>query len=374
MPPTPARIAILGTGNVAASCHLPAVLAQGDQASVVAVADIDAERAAAFASARNIPASYGDLATMLATERLDLVIVCTPPGSHSEAIIQCLDAGVWVWCEKPPTLTLADYDDVTAHEREGGPYASYVFQHRFGSSAHRLRRHIEAGDLGAPLVAVCHTLWYRDDDYYAAAWRGTWQSEGGGPSMGHGIHQMDLALALLGDWAEITALTGTLARDVETEDVAVASVRMESGALLSIINSVLSPRETSYLRFDFTDATVEVEHLYGYSNADWVWTPAPHVDAERAAHWPASEDVPSSHTAQLSALLEAMRDGHRPPVSGADGKRVLELIAAMYQSAATGRVVQRSDLTADNPYYRSMHPISAPSPNGVVPTQEAFGV
>ncbi len=115
------------------------------------------------------------------------------------------------------------------------------------------------------------------------------------------------------------------------------------------------PRETSYLRFDFTDATVEVEHLYGYANADWKWTPAPHVDTGKAAHWPATADVPSSHTAQLSVVLAALREGRRPPVSGADGRRVLELIAGMYQSAATGRTVDRDELTPDNPYYHSMH-------------------
>ncbi|WP_066367031.1 Gfo/Idh/MocA family protein [Herbidospora mongoliensis] len=355
MPPTLARVAILGTGNIAEVCHLPALLAHREQAEVVAVADLDADRAVAFAATWDIPASYGDLATMLAAERLDLVIVCTPPGAHRDAVVRCLDAGVWTWCEKPPTLTLADYDQVAAHEREGGPYASYVFQHRFGSGALRLRDHVRAADLGAPLVGVCHTLWYRGDDYYAVPWRGTWENEGGGPSMGHGIHQMDLALALLGDWAQVTALNATLARDVETEDVAIASVRMESGALLSIVNSVLSPRESSYLRFDFTDATVEVEHLYGYANADWKWTPAPHVEPEKAAFWPASTDVPSSHTAQLSVVLEALRAGRRPPVSGADGRRVLELIAGMYQSAATGRTVERRELTPDNPYYHSMH-------------------
>ncbi len=79
MPPALARIAILGTGNIAEVCHLPAVRAHRDQADVVAVADLDAGRAARFAATWDIPASYGDLATMLAAESLDLVIVCTPP-------------------------------------------------------------------------------------------------------------------------------------------------------------------------------------------------------------------------------------------------------------------------------------------------------
>ena len=91
--------------------------------------------------------------------------------------------------------------------------------------------------------------------------------------MGHGIHQVDLLGHLLGDWVELGATASRLERDVETEDVAVAWVRFANGALATIVNSILSPREESYLRFDFTDGTLEVRHLYGYRNTDWTYTP-----------------------------------------------------------------------------------------------------
>lgn len=245
-------------------------------------------------------------------------------------------------------LSLAEYDDLAEHEREGGPYVGYVFQHRFGSAAQTLRRQIADGTLGRPLVGVCHTLWYRDHAYYAVPWRGKWETEGGGPAMGHGIHQMDLMLSLLGDWREIRALMGTLDRDVATEDVSIAAVAFDSGALVSVVNSVLSPRQESYLRFDFTDATVEVSHLYGYDNSNWTWTPREGVEP---AGWLPTADVPSSHTAQLAAFLDAMDRGERPPASGADGRRSLELITGLYESAITGRPVLRADLAPGNPFY-----------------------
>ncbi len=330
---------------------------------VVAVADVDADRARAFAETWQIPHSYGSVSELLAVEELDLAVVCTPPGAHRDAIVACLQAGVHVWCEKPPVLSLAEYDEIAALERDGGPYASYVFQHRFGSGAARLREHIGAGTLGRPLVAVCHTLWYRGHSYYEPEWRGRWASEGGGPTMGHGIHQFDLALSLLGEWDEIRALTGTLDRDIETEDVSMAAVRLESGAMLSVVNSILSPRETSYLRFDFTDATVELTHLYGYDDSSWRWTPASHVAEDVAASWPPSENIASSHAAQLRVLLDAIEAGVRPPSSGVDGRRSLEFVAGLYASAFTGRPVHRADLTPDNPFYHAL--------NGASVTEEA---
>ncbi|MEZ3180935.1 Gfo/Idh/MocA family oxidoreductase [Streptomyces pimonensis] len=361
----PARVAVVGAGNIA-DAHLQALRAHEDQTTVVAVVDLDADRAVAFASRWNVPAAYDDLPEMLAAERLDLVVVCTPPAAHHDAVVACLDAGVWVWCEKPPAVSVAQYDAIAAHERDGGPYVSYVFQHRFGSAARALREQIRTGALGTPLVGVCHTLWYRDDAYYDVPWRGTWESEGGGPAMGHGIHQMDLMLSLLGDWTEVRAAAGTLARDVDTEDVSMAIVRFASGAMVSMVNSVLSPRETSYLRFDFTEATVELSHLYGYDNSHWTWTPAPHRagDGPSALGAPA-DDLASSHAAQLGHLLAALREGRRPEASGADGRRTLAFIAALYESAATGRPVTPADLTPDNPYYHAMNgpAATAPSPD-----------
>jgi predicted dehydrogenase len=337
--------------------HLPALAAMGGRVEVVALADLDASLVAATADEWGVPGRYTDLDALLRAESPDLVVVCTPPVAHKDTVIAGLDAGAWVWCEKPPALSLAEYDEVCAHEGgERGPFASYVFQHRFGSGAERLRRHLAEGTLGRPLVGVCNTLWFRDPGYFEAPWRGRWDTEGGGPSMGHGIHQMDLMLSLLGDWSEVTAVMSTTARSTETEDVSMAIVRLESGATVSVANSLLSPRETSYLRFDFEHATVELEHLYGYDNAHWRWTPAPHVgDTDAVASWPPAKDEPSSHRAQLASLLDAMERGERPRASGPDGRRALELVAGMYRSALTGTTARRRDLTPDDGFYHSMH-------------------
>ncbi|OLT06137.1 oxidoreductase [Pseudonocardia sp. CNS-004] len=354
-PPSAIRAVVVGAGAIATGSHLPALAAVGDRVAVEAIVDVDAERVEKAATAWGIPRQYRDLHRMLDEVAPDLVVVCTPPTAHRDAVIASLDKGAWVWCEKPPTLSLAEFDEVVGHEGDGGPYAAYVFQHRFGSAARHLRALVGEGALGAPRVAICNTLWYRDAGYFAVPWRGTWAGEGGGPTMGHGIHQMDLLLHVLGDWSRVQALMATSARVTETEDVSLATVALVSGAVVSITNSLLSPRETSYLRFDFDDATVEVEHLYGYDNSHWRWTPAPHVtDAARIASWAPPGAVGSSHRAQLESLLDSMEKRERPVASGADGRRVLQLAAGMYRSAFTGEPVLRSDVGPGDPFYATM--------------------
>ncbi|MFJ2033333.1 Gfo/Idh/MocA family protein [Streptosporangium sp. NPDC087985] len=332
------RVAIVGTGGIAGICHLPALRAESHRARVVAAVDVDAARVRAFCAEHGIPAAHTSLPEMLDAERPDLVHICTPPHQHAAQAVECLSAGAWAWCEKPACLSLAEYDTVTAAER--GAYASVVSQHRFGSGARHLRR--IAPRLGRPLLALCVTAWYRGHEYFEVPWRGTWATEGGGPTMGHGIHQMDLLLSVLGDWTEVRAMAGTLDRRVETEDVSLASVRFENGAMASVVNSLLSPREESYLRFDFTEATVELRHLYGYRNADWSST---------SELWDPPDDVPSSHSAQLALLLDAFERGERPPLSGAEGRQALELVTGLYASAFTGRPVHRAELTVDHPFY-----------------------
>jgi predicted dehydrogenase len=257
-----------------------------------------------------------------------------------------------VWCEKPPCLSLAEYDAMAAAEREGGPYAAIVFQQRFGSGAQHLRQLITDGEFGPAYVAHCQTTWFRDDDYYAVPWRGRWETEGGGPAMGHGIHQLDLLLELLGEWSEVRAMAARLARDVQTDDVTTALVRFESGALATVVNSVLSPRQVSHLRIDLADATLELTHLYGYANGDWTCTPAPGVDK---IAWPPAEDVPTSHLTQLRGLVEDLRAGRRPRASGRDGRRSLELTTAMYKAALTGDTVRAGEVGPGDPFYRSLH-------------------
>ncbi|GGQ85359.1 Gfo/Idh/MocA family protein [Streptomyces pilosus] len=355
--PVRRRVAVVGTGAVVTASHLPALRAHADRTELVAAVDVDPGRLAAFRSeAGERVAGFTSAAAMLDAVRPDLVLIGTPPALHREQTVAALEAGAWVLCEKPLCLSLAEYDGIAAAEEASGAYASVIFQHRYGSGADRARALIRSGELGAPLVAHCQTTWYRDAAYYSVPWRGRWDTEGGGPTMGHGIHQYDLLLHLLGEWEEIRAMAARLVHDTEGEDVSTALVRFRDGALATVVNSVLSPDETSRIRVDCADATVELTHLYGHVDDDWRYTPAPHVPAGRAEAWRTpGRDVPSSHAAQLGALLDAYDAGVRPPGSGQEARGTLEFAAALYKAAFTGRPVRAGEIVPGDPFHAAMH-------------------
>lgn len=353
------RAAIVGTGGIA-TAHANAIAASAGRAALVAVADVDLGRAKEFAETWNVPGTYASLTELLREEQVDLVHLCTPPQLHAPQAVECLEAGVTALVEKPPTLSLAEFDTLIEAEHRSTAHVATVLQHRFGTGAIRLRRLQESGDLGRPLLATCVTQWYRDEAYYAVPWRGTWESEGGGPTMGHGIHQFDLLLSILGPWREVTAVAARQARPVDTEDVSMALVTFENGAVATVVNSVVSPRQTSELRFDYEHATVEVEHLYGYTDDDWTITPAPGHENVSDLWAQGRSTVPSSHEGWFAAALDALDEGQAPPVTAGDARRTMEFIAALYASAFTGERVRSGQITADSPFARTMEGTGTP--------------
>ena len=352
------RALLVGAGGVAES-HVRAVEHTRGRVVLAGAVDVDPERLKAFCHRHKIAAAHTDYATALEAVRPDLVLVAAPPALHAEMTLAALEAGAWVLCEKPFCASLAEFDRIDAAERRTGKFAACVFQQRFASSTAHLRRLAEEGLLGRALVAVCHTLWFRDAAYYAVPWRGKWQTELGGPTMGLGIHAMDHLLYLLGDWAEVRAQAATLDRDIEVEDVSMAIVRFASGALASVVNSALSPRQETYLRLDYQRATVELTHLYGYTRDNWRFTLAPHAQEEGnllAQAWQTfPPDTGATHAAQLAEFVTDLDAGRRPLTSGPDARRTLELLTAIYKSAFTGLPVARGAIQPGDPFYTTLH-------------------
>ncbi len=350
------RVAIIGTGK-SVNNHLEAIHEIGERATLVAAVDVDEQRVKATCAQHGIPSAYTNASEMLSAEQPDLVCIVTPPATHTALAIDCLDAGAWVYCEKPLCASLAEFDQIQAAEHRTGRYVSTVAQWRAGSAAQHLKRLIQNGDLGKLLVVLCQTLWYRDLAYYQVPWRGKWATEIGGPTVNLGVHLMDLFLWLSGDWAEVQAMIGTLDRPIEVEDVSAALVRFEHGAIGTITNSVLSPRQESYMRLDFQRATVDVRALYRYNNDNWTFSiPDGSSDNDTFALWHKIEgNTAGSHGAQLRELIESMDRNVRPAVSGPEARRIIEFLACLYKSAFTKQPVLRGAVTPDDPFYHTMN-------------------
>jgi predicted dehydrogenase len=361
------RVGIVGCGNIGNS-HARAYVAN-PRVDLVGVVDLIAERAETYARDYATTA-YGSIAELAAQEP-DLVSVATPPGGHVGPTLELLQRGRSVLLEKPPTANLVDLDTLTAADGASGGTVYGVFQHRHGSGARRARGLLSDGALGRPQVAVCETLWYRPDSYFLPDWRGNWAGEGGGPTLGHGIHQIDLLLHLMGPWTSVLAQSSRLARPVEFEDVSLAMITFASGAVGTIVTSLLSPRELSRIRIDTTAGTLEVDHLYGYRDADWSWSAAPDASiaaangrdpgertggaatATSADVWAdhLGAEVPSNHAAQIDRLVDDLLAGRPHETTLASVRPTMELVTALYASSLTGETVHRRDLVPGHPHY-----------------------
>lgn len=347
---------LVGTGGIADS-HVKAARSQGDRLDLVAAMDVDLAKGQAFCDKFELDRCYGDFEEMLDREKPDLVQIAVPPHFHCDLTVKSLEAGAWVYCEKPLCASLAELDRIEAAEKATGLFCASVFQMRYGPSNRHFKAVAQSGRLGRMLVGICHTLWFRDEAYYAVPWRGNWKSELGGATMTQGIHAMDQFLDLMGDWEEVTAMAGSLDRKMEVEDVSMALVRFSSGAFGSIINSVLSPRQVSSMRFDLQKATVELDHLYFFNKDDWTITPAEGEEESEGvttlAEWP--EDAEVSHGIQLSALLDDMDAGRRPLTSGPGARETLSFIASLYKSVFTGELVRKGTVGPGDPFYDGMN-------------------
>ena len=198
--------------------------------------DVDDSQLKSFGAEFGVRETYRHLTDLLNQGRPDLVHLCTPPATHYPLALGCLRAGVSVLVEKPPTISLREFDGLAAAQggtagaqgtrppgrgRRGSLPSSSTGSGQGSAGSRRWRR---PGVLGRPLVAICHTTWFRDQAYFDVPWRGRWDTEGGGPTMGHGIHQMDMLLDVLGEWTEVSAVARTQARTMPTEDVSLAHV------------------------------------------------------------------------------------------------------------------------------------------------------
>jgi len=348
--------AMVGTGHIASTAHMRAIHANADRITLAAGMDSDPERLAQFCTANHVPGRYADLGKMLEEVRPDLVIMTAPPTTHRQYIQRCLEAGAWVFCEKPITMSLADLDALLEIECRTQAHFASILQNRFGAGTTHLRNLIAQGALGEPMLVLSQTLWFRTQDYYDVPWRGRWDNESGGTAMMHGVHQVDQVFHLLGDWAEVRAMISTRDRAIEVENLAMGMVRLASGVQMSFVSSALSPRQETYMRIDFQRATVELRHLYSYTNADWTYSfPQEPDNPELAALARIPDETPGSHGTQLGLCLDCMARGERPPVGGAELRRTVEFMAAFYKSAFTGQAVRPGEIGPGDPFYTAMN-------------------
>jgi predicted dehydrogenase len=294
---------------------------------------------------------YDDLGKMLAHPGLDVVCVCTPSGAHLEPAVQAARAGKHVVVEKPLEITLARCDAVIDACASAGVRLCTIFPSRFGAANIRLKEAIEGGRFGRLTLGDTYVKWWRTQEYYdSGGWRGTWELDGGGALMNQAIHNVDLLYWLMGDVESIVAMTATLAHHrIEVEDTAVASLLFKNGAL-GVIEAATSAYpgllKRTEIHGDRGSARVEQDDITLWDFQEKV--PSDNeIFAAMAAQsgFKAGASDPRGithhgHRDQLVDFLDAIDYGREPLVDGREGRKSVEIIRAIYQSARTGQVVK----------------------------------
>jgi predicted dehydrogenase len=312
-----------------------------DKFRVIAICDIDEARRIRLANAFAIPRHTGSFDELLHVVDFDIVDLCTPPTLHCAQVLAALEAGKEVVCEKPLACSLAEIDRMIAAERHARGRILPVYQYRFGNGVQQAKQIIDAGIAGKPFLATVETAWKRAPNYYATEWRRRLDGARGGVLLSQAIHAHDLLTHLLGPVASVFARTATRVNQVEVEDCAVASLLMANGALAALSATLGSQKELSRLRLCFENVTFESAQVpYAPGDDPWEILPASPEAAERIADVLKDHRcVASGFEGLMGAYYEARITASALPITTEDARRSLELVTALYHSAATGAAV-----------------------------------
>ncbi|HYH11196.1 MAG TPA: Gfo/Idh/MocA family oxidoreductase [Thermomicrobiales bacterium] len=338
-------IGIVGAGIIG-NVHAGA-LEEVDGTRIVAIAEPreDAGQALASKTGGTWYASYEE---MLASPDVDLVILATPSGLHADQAVLAAQAGKHIVTEKPMAITPDGLDRMIGAVESSDIEMAVIFQNRLSADVVKVKRAVEAGMIGKPILGNAFVHWHRTQEYYNAngGWRGTWALDGGGSLMNQSIHTIDLVQWIMGGVASVSANIGTLTHDIETEDTASANVTFRSGALGTIQGTTSSGKDWP-VRVEIVGtggrAVLEggsLTHWEGDSElTDDILTP---TDREFVQGWVPNEPFGGAHRRQLRLIVKSLLEGETPPVPGREARKAVDVILAIYEAARTGNRVSVS--------------------------------
>ena len=323
------KVAIIGTGNIS-HLHIPAYLRFPERARIVALVDIIPGKAQKVKEEFGLDCEvYLDHHEILGREDIDLFDVCTPPYVHAEISINAMKAGKNVICEKPMAPSLAECDEMIRVRNETGVKLSIIAQNRFRKPIRDLKALLDSGIAGPVRHASVDSLWWRGHCYYDLWWRGTWEKEGGGCTLNHAVHHIDMLGWMMGLPKRVTSVLANTAHDnAEVEDLSI-SILEYPGALASLTASVYASLSKPN-GFPERNEALEKE-ISDFADA---LPPVPYI----------------GHDGQIENVLTAIEQDTDVAITAEDGRRTIELITAVYKAGATRTAVDLP-LQPEDPFY-----------------------
>ncbi|MCL2833772.1 MAG: Gfo/Idh/MocA family oxidoreductase [Treponema sp.] len=346
------RIGLLGYGKVA-NLHAQA-LQEVDNGILVSVAGRNTVRRDEFSTKWKI-ASRETVDDMVQKDRVDAVIITTPHPQHRDGALQALQAGAHVLVEKPMAVHVSECDEMIAAAKSAGKCLSIMCQRRWFPACVRIKRAIEEGKLGRPVLAQLSILGWRDKLYYDSdPWRGKWATEGGGILINQAPHQIDLLQWYMGPFGEITGFWDNFNHPyIEVEDSAVAAIRFKNGGLGSVLVSN-SQKPGIYAKVHIHGSSAWSAGVQTDGGAMFIagmstitepplndlWTIEGEEDlldkfrAEDEAFFKTINATVYFFTLQLKDFCGALLDGRPPAASGEEGRETVKFFETLLN---TGR-------------------------------------
>lgn len=340
------KYALIGCGRISPN-HIAAAIE--NDLEIVAICDIENGKMVDTISNFNLPNSvkkYTNYIEMLENEKIDLIAICTESGKHGQIALECIDASCNLIIEKPIALSLQEADQIIEKAKEKNVKVSACHQNRFNKSIQKIREAVEQDRFGKLLHGTAHIRWNRGKDYYRQApWRGTWEQDGGA-LMNQCIHNIDLLRWMMGDdITEVVGMTDNLNHSyMEAEDLGMALIKFSNGSygMIEGTNNVY-PRNLEETLYIFGDkGTVKA----GGKSVNLIeeWQFADLLDDPDEIKGKFQENPPTvygfGHKPLYKDVIDAIQKDREPYVTGEDGRRALELILAIYKSAAEGQSVK----------------------------------
>ena len=353
------HVAVVGTGNIHHS-HIQGLLQFPERCKIVALVDIYPEKAEASKE------KYGlkDAAVFDSHEKLlesglkiDLIHVCTPPSSHAEIAIHAMDAGINVLVEKPMAPSLRECDAMLEAEKRNHVTMACIAQNRFRNIIYKLKKTLDSGLAGKIRCAHVDSLWWRGHCYYDLWWRGTWEKEGGGPTLNHAVHHIDMINWMQGELpVEVTSMLANVMHDnAEVEDLSFAALRYKDHSVAEVTSSVVHHGEEQGIVLQCEKAKIsapwscvaEVTQPNGFP----VKGHNQELMKQLNEYYDSIPDlIYEGHTGEIDDVLTALETGGRPMITGKDGRRTVELITAIYKAGFEKKTVTLP-ITEEDEYY-----------------------
>jgi predicted dehydrogenase len=333
----PIRFVIVGCGAISKK-HIEAIKATPD-AELAGVVDLDAAAAERAGKEAGVP-WFTDPDKAAAEIPFEIFDVLTPSGAHAASVLPLVKHGKHFVVEKPMALRLEEADALIRACDENGLKLFVVQQNRFNKPIQALKKALDSGRFGKPVLGTVRVRWRRDQAYYdQKSWRGTWESDGG-VLTNQASHHIDMLTWLMGDVESVSAMAATQLVNIEVEDTAVATVRFTSGAL-GVIEATTAARPKDIegsISVLCEKASVEIG---GFAMDELkVWNVAePTPEDEKVFEENARNPAGSrswNHAQNIADIVDAVRTGRRGLIEGIEGRRSLELIFALYESIETG--------------------------------------